>query len=154
MITGTDSVLVLGGDPAGLVHRFLRSWSASWPAMRVTIGESDTVRFQDWDGTGVLSPGPEEILVARDEAMESHWDEHGYTLDATGEGPFAIYYRPYTRRTTEVLALQVPYDHGGGFSFEPYEMVVVGAGLTLLTVVSPDDADDFTTRIIEGLLRS
>jgi hypothetical protein len=29
MITGTDSVLVLSGDPAGLVHRFLRSWSAS-----------------------------------------------------------------------------------------------------------------------------
>lgn len=31
-------------------------------------------------------------------------------------------------------------------------MVVVGAGLTLLTVVSPDDADDFTATIIERLL--
>jgi hypothetical protein len=92
--------------------------------MRVTIGESEAVPFRDWDGTAVLSPGPEEILIARDEAMESHW----------------------------VLALQDPYDHGDGFIYEPYEMVVVGFGLTLLTVVSPDDTDEFTATIIERLL--
>jgi hypothetical protein len=84
--------------------------------------------------------------------MESHWDEHGYTPDTTGQGPFAIYYRPFARRTTEVLALEDPYEHGDHFRYEPYEMVVVGSGLTLLTVVSPDGAEEFTGTILEGLV--
>ena len=151
MITGRDSVWVFAGDPAAVVGRFLTAWSQTWPGMVVAVGRQNNEPFVPWDDRTVrLSPGTEEVLVARDLEMTTRWDEDGYASDATGLGPFAIYYRPYARRTTEMLALQDPYEHD--FVYEPYPVVVVGAGLSLLTIVTPDDAGAFRQTIAQHLI--
>ncbi|WP_067503466.1 hypothetical protein [Actinoplanes sp. TFC3] len=151
MITGQDTVVVLAGDPAAVVRRFLDAWSERWPGLRVAVGVDDSAPFEPWAG-GMVATGREEILVARDEDMEVFWDEHGYALDATGEGPFAIYYSPYGPRSSKVLALEDPYNHGDGFAYEPYEMLVAGRGMSLLTLVTPDEAKEFSATLLDALL--
>ncbi len=150
MITGDDSVVVVGAEPMEAVRKFLDRWSERWPGMRVAVEGADESGFLPWSrGRLDLPVGTGEALVVRDVAMEAAWDEKGYVRDELGEGPVAIYYRPFARRTAQVLAMQDPYDHGDDFIFEPYPMLMVAKGLSLVTVVTPDEAPDFTADVVE-----
>ncbi|MFC0037629.1 hypothetical protein [Actinomadura rayongensis] len=158
MITGHDTVLFVPGPVAERVRAFAAGLAARWPDLRVAVEEVAA------DGTelGVgpfrplrdADPLPESagnVLFARDEAMIAAWDEDGYAPGPDGEGPLMVMYQPCPAPSLRVTALDDPYARG--FRFVPHDAVLVGAGLTLVTLVAPDGPfgaallDELTARL-------
>ncbi|ATW50662.1 hypothetical protein [Streptomyces peucetius] len=139
MITGDDTVLVARGPVAAAIERFLDLWSANRPQLRVASGDEDTGVFWPWT-PGAIRWGERtgHVCVARDEKAAAVWDESGYVLDSSGEGPFSVAYEPAGWRSLKATALEDPYVRTG-FGYQPYEISLVGSGLWLITVVAPED---------------
>ncbi|XVV10842.1 hypothetical protein ACQP2X_39290 [Actinoplanes sp. CA-131856] len=94
-----------------------------------------------------------EILVVRNEAMERAWDESGYFVDSEGYGPFSVLYEKMKRSETRMTATVDPYARQG-YGFEPYEVTVLGRGLSLVTLVTADLEENPSTALIESFIRS
>jgi hypothetical protein len=151
VISGSDTVLVCCGNACESIDRFLDARLLDWPGMRVSISGVVGGRFGRWDQHRFRLPSEGEILVARDEAMEAAWDNEGYIVDPEGEGPFAIYYEAAKRATTPMKALVDPYNREG-FRFEPFELTLVGRGLYLVTLVTPDLEGPFSRVLVDSLI--
>jgi hypothetical protein len=154
MITGYDSV-VIAKSPAGPgVRAMVDGLHARWPDMVVALGGKDAESigpFMPWRQARAAVPAEAgELYVARDAAMERAWDDVGYSLMEGGEGPFAVLYRPAPKRTVAIQLDEEPYGWEG-FRFEPYEATLVSAGLSLVTIVTPDE-ESFFSRDLRGLL--
>lgn len=151
MITGADTVLMTAAAPRLAVRAFLDRWSARWPDMRVLVTGHDESGFAEWArARDVLPTARGNVLVARDAAMVEAWDEFGYELPDSAEGPFTVMYEPCPARTFHVTANEDPYARG--MQFDPYEAVVVGAKLTLVTVVTPDLDGTFSREVIDSVI--
>lgn len=151
MITGHDTVLIAADPAGGPVGRFLRRWSSDpWPAMRVSIDDSPFLPFAEH-----AAPPPDraEILLAADDRMVSAWDEEGYHLSPSGDGPLMLAYEPCPASRLRMLALDDPYRRTG-FAYEPYEATLVAKGISLVTIVTPDQDSDFSIRAIDALATS
>lgn len=154
MITGLDTVFVARGPAGPAVERFLGRWLERWPGMRVASAEegADGV-FAPWaPGVLDLSGTSGSLLVARDERMEADWDDTGYALDHRGEGPLYLAFEPVGRPVLRVSALEDPYGDSG-FRYEPYEVALVGAGLCLVTAVTPEDVP-FSRAVRDALVEA
>ncbi|MFD0721244.1 hypothetical protein [Streptomyces globosus] len=163
-VTGVDSVFLARGPAGPALEAFLDGWLARWPALRVAVdgnpehgGPGDGSGFLLWDRPGrpALPVAHGAVYVERDAGMDRFWDEHGYAPDAAGEGPFALLYQPPARSALTVRALQDPYQDlpSGGSGYEPYGIELVGAGLTLVTTVTPGPPGDPFTDAVHGELR-
>lgn len=154
MITGLDHVVLAQGPAPAVVERFLGSWLNRWPVLRCASGDEDTDGvFSPWvPGQVRASADRGGVLIARDEHMEAVWDLSGYVLDKRGEGPLALYYEPAGWQSLPVVPQEDPYGRVG-FRYEPYDITVVGAGLYLFTLVTPDDGA-FTRAALDTLLLS
>jgi hypothetical protein len=152
LITGYDTVLVTPRPPGDPVSAFIGDLARRWPSLRTSV---DDAGFRPWSGGGT-APSPAlpsdeaEILLARDEAMLAAWDEEGYHLSDDGDGPLMVAYRPCPVPRLNVLALDDPYGHTG-FAYEPYEVLLIGAGLYLVTIVTPDRDSAFSREMRESL---
>ncbi|WP_329385640.1 hypothetical protein OG625_25900 [Streptomyces sp. NBC_01351] len=135
MITGDDHVFVVHGPPAPAIARFLASWAEDRPGLRVAFVGGDG--FHPWAPAGLELPEEAaELLVARDESMPGWWDDHGYRLDGSGEGPFSVLYEKASWESLRVTAMEDPYGDEG-FRHTPYDVRLLGAGFSLVTVVTP-----------------
>lgn len=152
MITGSDSVFVARAPVSTAIERFLDRWLVRWPELRVASGEEGTDGvFSPWESGAVKLPEETgHLLVARDEEMVAGWDDSGYVLDSSGEGPFSLAYEPASWKSLDVVALNDPYSRTG-FGYEPYGISVVGADLQMVTVVAPESGP-FQQALIDGLL--
>ncbi|MEV6850923.1 hypothetical protein [Actinoplanes sp. NPDC051411] len=157
MISGYDSV-VIARSPAGAgIRAMLDGVHARWPGMLVGRSEAEMA------GIGPLLPWRQarggvpaeagELYVARDARMKKDWDEFGYDLGDDGEGPFAVLYGPSPRPTTAIRFEQEPGEDQG-FRFDPYEAVLVTAGLSLVTIVTPDEEGSFSHDLRNRLIRA
>ncbi|MFG3498722.1 hypothetical protein [Streptomyces sp. NPDC047928] len=150
MITGYDSVLVAHGPVAPAIERFFDRWSARWPQPRIATDSEGSGEFLPWaPGAMTWAESTDHVLVARDEEMLRHWDESGYALDARGEGPFALMYKPAEWRTLKAVALEDPYVRTSS-GYEPYEITVAGSQLWMVTVVTPDE-EVFRRSVVDTL---
>lgn len=150
MITGCDTVLVAHGPVPAAVERFLGVWSRRWPHLLIAAGDQETDVFEPFvPGATAWGETTGSLLVARDEEMVAGWDETGYVLDATGEGPFSLAYEPAGWRSLKAMALEDPYARAG-FGYEPYEVVLVGSGLRMITVVAPEEGE-FGRAVVDTL---
>jgi hypothetical protein len=151
MITGVDTVMIVAHAPGAAIIRFLDDWSTRWTSMRVTVSgaRSDFAAWQDMRASVPLSEG--ELLIVRDATMEAAWDEHGYDIPGSPEGPFAILYEPCPAQAFSVTVTSDPYARDTRFSFESHEALAIGSGLTLVTVVAPSPGSKFSLDIIDGL---
>lgn len=149
-----DHVFLAQGPVPVMVERFLGSWFRRWPELRCASGEDDSDGvFSPWaPGLVGASADTGSLLIARDEEMEANWDRSGYVLDERGEGPLALYYVPAGWQSLPMVPQKDPYGHVG-FRYEPYDITVVGAGLYLFTLVTPDDSA-FTRAALDTLLLS
>lgn len=68
--------------------------------------------------------------------MEKDWDEFGYAPRDDGEGPFAVLYGPSPRPATAIRMEEEPGEDQG-FRFHPHGAVLITAGLSLITIVTP-----------------
>ncbi|MFD9412719.1 hypothetical protein ACFWBN_37735 [Streptomyces sp. NPDC059989] len=135
MITGDDHVFMVHGSPASAVERFLTSWAETRPDLRWALAGGDG--FRPWGPAGTALPEEgAEVLVSRDEAMLTWWDEHGYAPDGTGEGPFAVLYEAAPWSSLRVTPGDDPYG-AGELRYEPYEVELLGTGFHMVTVVTP-----------------
>jgi hypothetical protein len=151
MITGYDTVLISSGPAAGSIEEFFRRWSQRWPSMLLAIEGVAESRFLEWEsGVTRLPTDTAEILVARDQAMAEDWDAEGYHLSADGEGPFAVYYGPCPASRLRILALEDPYQRHE-YGFDPYEALLVGPALSLVTTVTPDGESAFSRQVVEEM---
>jgi hypothetical protein len=155
MISGADSVLVIAGHGGPAAVRFLDEWAQRWPAMRVALDGPEVYADGGWpEVRDQVAPDAAEILVARDKDMNAAWEEHGYDIPGDPEGPFAVYYQPCPARRFTAQVTTDPYDRGSEFAFDPYEVQVVGAGLSLVTLVTPDLETDFSQQVITTFIES
>jgi hypothetical protein len=155
MITGFDYDLITTGMPGPAITAFLDAWHAVWPAMRVAITGALDDQFADWPAPRAVVPAETgEILVARDRTMEAEWDERGYDPGPDGQGPFMIIYQSAARTSLRLMALEDPRGQNGLALFEPYEARLVAPHLGLITVVTPDADGDFTTDLLECIIRA
>ncbi|MEV4133042.1 hypothetical protein AB0J72_12850 [Dactylosporangium sp. NPDC049742] len=149
MVTGHDSVFVVGGRVEMGVWAMLQRLHGRWPGMLVAVEGHREDAFVPW-------PVPREVmpfragylLVARDKDMLDRWDDEGYSLMDGAEGPFQVVYEPASVPAVPVELHGDPYGRGGGYRFDPYRATLVTAGLFLVTLVTPDVDSAFS----QGLL--
>jgi hypothetical protein len=155
MISGADNVLVVAGHGGTAVVRFLDGWAQRWPGMRVALDGPEVYADGGWpDVRDQVAADRGEILVARDKDMDVAWEEHGYDIPGEPEGPFAVFYRPCPATQFTAQVTTDPYDRGGDLIFNPYEVQVVGAGLSLVTLVTPDMEKGFSQQVIAAFIES
>ncbi|QFG24971.1 hypothetical protein [Actinomadura sp. WMMB 499] len=147
MISGHDSVLVCAGPVAERVGGFVDALADASPSLLVAVDEGG---FVPWDGRTRPPSGAAELLVARDAEMVDRWDRDGYHLDRDGHGTLMIAYEPCRAPRLDVTVLDDPYGRGG-FLFDPYDVTLIGAGLSLVTVVTPDADGPFARSVLDGL---
>ena len=151
MITGFDTVVVTAGRPGPAIGRFLTEWGSQWPDMQVSAGDPAEPPFITWRDAGPALPETRgEVLVARDERMLSDWDEHGYALPGSAVGPFFLLYQPCPAPRFRAQVQQDPYVTG--MRFDPYPVTIVGTGLSLITIVTPDEDSEFSRSVIDGMI--
>ncbi|TVT38045.1 hypothetical protein FNH05_24685 [Amycolatopsis rhizosphaerae] len=149
MITGFDTVLIAAGPAGPAVTRLLNQWARHWTDMRVALVDHDDSGFREWSSTRQDLPQRQgTILVARDDDMVADWDEHGYKIPDSPEGPFSLLYEPCPARVFSALVKEDPYARNG--RFEPYDAAIVGHNLTLVTIVTPDEQSDYSRSIIDA----
>ncbi|WP_306206872.1 hypothetical protein [Actinoplanes sp. RD1] len=157
MITGYDSVMIARSPAGPAVRAMLDGLHNRWPHMLVGRSEAEETAigpFLPWLRTRDHVPaGTGELYVARDKGMEKDWDDYGYDLRDDGEGPFAVLYRPSPRSTTAIRVDEEPYEDRG-FRFSPHPAVLVTAGLSLITMVTPDEGSPFSRDLRDRLTRA
>ncbi|MGC5021265.1 hypothetical protein [Micromonospora sp. DT47] len=151
MITGHDTVLLSGGRVDVGIRAMLDGLHGRWPNMVVSVSGVANETFLPWPRSrGDVPAGTGEVLVARDTQMEQRWDDVGYSLLEHDEGPFAVLYQPSGRSAVEIKLDEDPYDRPG-FRFGPYPATLVAAGLSLVTLVTPDIESPFSRGILDAL---
>jgi len=150
MITGYDTVFITGVRVDDAIRAMLDDLHRRWPAMVVALTGTSHEGFAAWDSARQMPVGTGDVLVARDPQMERRWDDVGYRLMEGDEGPFAVLYEPVVPPLVEIQFNEDPYGRGD-FTFDPYSATMVAAGLSLVTVVTPDADSPFSRRILDGL---
>jgi hypothetical protein len=157
MITGYDSVMIAPSPAGPGIRAMLDGMHTRWPGMLVGRSEAKTAGigpFLPWlQARREVPAATGELYVARDLGMEKDWDEFGYDLREDGEGPFAVMYEPSLRSTTAICIKEEPYSDRG-FGFDPYDAVLVTAGLSLITMVTPDQESLFSRDLRSRLTRA
>ncbi|MEV4813849.1 hypothetical protein [Micromonospora avicenniae] len=151
MITGYDTVLITGAPVDAGIRAMLDDLHERWPGMLVAVGGEQVGPFLPWRRVRAQVPaGAGEVYVARDAEMERRWDEVGYSLMEHDEGPFALLYEPSGEPAVEIQLNEDPY-HRTDFGFEPYPATLVTAGMSLVTVVTPDKGSPFSRELLDAL---
>jgi hypothetical protein len=161
MITGYDTVLITGAPVDAGIRAMLDDLEGSWPNLLVAVGRDGPLPppagpgpFLPWRTTRAeVRAGAGEVYVARDEEMERRWDDLGYSLMEHAEGPFLLMYEPSRQPAVEIQLNEDPYERGG-FRFEPHPATLVSAGLSLVTIVTPDADSAFSRGLIDSLTQA
>ncbi|WP_346135982.1 hypothetical protein [Streptomyces carpaticus] len=92
--TGAQTVFVAGGDFPARVRVFIGRQLDRWPGLLLDEERFDRGMLGRWElPESPEDPYPECVTFCRDDAMNAFWEENGYDLDASGEGPFALFFR-------------------------------------------------------------
>lgn len=151
MITGYDTALITGAPVDAGIRAMLDDLNGRWPNMLVALGREQLGSFLPWRKMRAQVPaGAGEVYVARDAEMERRWDDVGYSLMEHGEGPFAVLYEFAGQPAVEIEFHEDPYERRG-FGFEPYPATLVTAGLSLVTIVTPDADSPFSRGLLDAL---
>ncbi|MEU2763232.1 hypothetical protein ACIPYR_34410 [Streptomyces parvus] len=99
----TDLVLAGPARVGQLFSRFSVSLQEKWPTHLVNGENSRSFDFRSTSPDVARNDSEPDIATfSRDHQMEEFWEERGYSLDATGEGPIAIFYKPFKRFLLQV----------------------------------------------------
>ncbi|GAA4967404.1 hypothetical protein [Actinoplanes utahensis] len=154
MITGYDRVVIARTPVGAAMKAMLDVLHSRWPDMLVALGDRESGRvgpFLQWGQMRREVPSAAaELYVARDAVMEQRWDEVGYSLMEGGEGPFALLYEPAPQPAVAIQINQEPYERKG-FGFNPYKASLITAGLSLVTIVTPDEESSFSRNLFGSL---
>ncbi|GAA2667227.1 hypothetical protein GCM10010400_29920 [Streptomyces aculeolatus] len=150
----TDFLADLGFPEAA--RRFLVRRTRRWPRLSLNGTPLDDAAPASWQLPEEPGASGSHILgFARDAAMEQHWEDEGYALDGTREGPFALFYSrhggPLTARAvTGVSGVPEPVAE----SVESIGLMLTG--FFVVTLLTPDDpaTDPFSGTVLNDLRAS
>ncbi|MFD3581849.1 hypothetical protein [Streptomyces sp. NPDC058683] len=131
------------------VARARQRWSRLLLSGEPPAGEADwrlPEPDDDYSGIVTFSAGPE---------MEDFWEENGYALDDSGQGPYAVFYR---RRTGPLHATAISGIRADDPDIEP---AVEGTGLLMaeyytVSLLTPEDpaTDAFSAAVVRDFVES
>lgn len=148
--TGHSTDFVIGSGFAGAARAFVAAQAARWPGLFLD-GEPVTEDWAlSWDPAGDPDAPYAEILTfSSGPEMEDFWEEHGYALNAAGEGPFSLFHRlrrgPLGARLSE----------GADTDVAVQGATVLLSQFHLVSLVTPDDpeTDPFSASVLDDFLR-
>ncbi|AKH82294.1 hypothetical protein AA958_08670 [Streptomyces sp. CNQ-509] len=150
----TDFVADLGFP--GAARRFLERRARHWPRLFLNGAPLDDTALGGWQLPEEPDASESNLLgFARDAAMEQHWEDEGYALDETGEGPFALFYSRYGRPLTAGAITGV-----SGVPEQVAESVesigLMLSGFFVVSLLTPDDpaTDPFSGAVLRDLRES
>ncbi|MBW5482769.1 hypothetical protein [Streptomyces bambusae] len=150
--TGYATDLVLGGAPGDLFGRLSPKLAEKWPAYLINGSDHRSFDFGSIAFDPEADPADSEIATfSRDLAMEEFWEEQGYALGTDGEGPFAVFYRPFREFSVTV---DRGTETGSGVDWHGAVLLVPeGFHVSLVTPEDPS-SDPFSGWVRDTLLRS
>ncbi|TLS45924.1 hypothetical protein FE633_12260 [Streptomyces montanus] len=156
-LTGHATDFVVDSTFPVAMRRFVRRRHVWWPGLFLQ-GEPlvSGALAADWclpevgddDCSGI-------VTFSSGQEMEDFWEEYGYALDASGEGPYAVFYRLQLQplHATEVTGVRSACPEGA--------TVVERTGLLLseyfaVSVVTPGDpaTDPFSESVVSDFVAS
>lgn len=94
-LTGYSTDFVVGSGFTDTARAFIAAQASRWPGLHLD-GEPASA-----DSATLWSPKedpddeyPEILTFSSGPAMEAFWEDHGYTLNSDGEGPFSLFFLP------------------------------------------------------------
>ncbi|MEU2777498.1 hypothetical protein ABZ646_32545 [Streptomyces sp. NPDC007162] len=152
-LTGHSTDFTVDASFPDAMRRFASRARRRWP--QLLLSGEPVARERDWrlpepdgDYSGIVtfSSSPE---------MEDFWEENGYALDDSGQGPYAVFYR---RRTGPLHATTV-----AGIRTDDPDVVqaVKGTGLLMaefytISLLTPEDpvTDPFSAAVVDDFVGS
>ncbi|MEV5439694.1 hypothetical protein AB0K80_27335 [Streptomyces sp. NPDC052682] len=155
-LTGHSTDFVVDASFPEAMRRFVRLGQQRWPGLFLCGEPFRSDVAADW-----RLPEPEDddfsgiVTFSSGQAMEAFWEEHGYTLEAAGQGPYAVFYRHHAQ---PLHAMTVSGIH---VASPEAEAAVEGTRLLLseyyaVSVVTPGDPGDdpFSRSVVKNFLAS
>lgn len=150
----TDFLADLGFPEAA--RKFLVHRTRHWPLLILNGERLDDAALASWQLPEEANPSDSNILgFARDAAMEQHWEDEGYALDDTREGPFALFYSRYSRPLSAGSVTGVSgVPEAVAESVESIGLMLTG--FFVVTLLTPDDpaTDPFSGTVLRDLRES
>ncbi|GAA2120273.1 hypothetical protein [Streptomyces synnematoformans] len=150
----TDFVADLGFPEAA--RRFLVRRTRRWPRLSLNGERLDDAALDGWRLPEEPDASESNILgFARDAAMEQHWEDEGYALDDTREGPFTLFYSRYRQPLTAASVTGVSgVPESVAESVESIGLMLTG--FFVVTLLTPDDpaTDPFSGTVLRDLRES
>jgi hypothetical protein len=161
-ISGYSSDFVTDSAFYTALTRFAQRQLGRWPGLHIDGRPVEPASLPHWEPPAATAEelpdadaGPEIVTFSSGLEMEEFWQEHGYALDAAGEGPVSVLYSAsphplYARRVAEVVRA------GAG---EQDLQTVEGIGLLLghylaVSLITPDNpaTDAFSASVRDDFL--
>jgi hypothetical protein len=135
---------------------FVQRGQQRWPGLFLCGEPLPPGASADWQ---LAAADPDDfsaiVTFSSGQAMEDFWEDHGYALDASGQGPYSVFYRlhPQPLRAKSVSGVRA--------TSSAAEMTVEGTGLLLseyytVSLVTPEDpaVDPFSEAILDDFVHS
>ncbi|MFF4748483.1 hypothetical protein ACWD5R_01205 [Streptomyces sp. NPDC002514] len=135
------------------MRRFVARAQRRWP--HLLLSGEPSVQAADW-----WLPEPDDdcsgiVTFSSGSEMEDFWDENGYALDVSGQGPYAVFYR---RHPGPLHATTI-----SGVSAEAADIGAAAEGTRLLmaayysvSLLTPEDpaSDPFSAEVVKDFAES
>lgn len=142
MITGVDYVVYSTISIFQIVGNFYNQLKVRWDQFIVQEFEYEEDRYL-------------ELFFAKDETMNCHHEEHGFSLDCNGEGCFMIFGSRLAVADLDVFVKE--QIHGqNNIRTESYDSKILAENLWEITLVLPDTIGDnpFSKFIMDSFLNA
>ncbi|TPQ19735.1 hypothetical protein [Streptomyces sporangiiformans] len=156
-LTGHATDFVADSTFPAAMRRFVRRRHELWPGLFLQgellvsgalAADWCLTEVEDGDYSGV-------VTFSSGQEMEDFWEENGYALDASGEGPYAVFYR------LQLEPLHAKTVTGVRSASPEAATAVEGTGLLLseyfaVSVVTPEDpaSDPFSESVVNDFVAS
>ncbi|MGW1216266.1 hypothetical protein ACWD5F_42205 [Streptomyces sp. NPDC002499] len=109
-LTGHSTDYIVDGSFPQAMSRFVRRAQQRWPGLFVYGEPVAHAAAADWQLPEADADDFASIVTfSSGSEMEDFWEENGYALDASGQGPYALFYRPHVEplRAAKVSGVEV-----------------------------------------------
>ncbi|MFI2430299.1 hypothetical protein [Streptomyces sp. NPDC018693] len=93
-LTGYATDFIVDTSLPSAMVRFVRSARRRWPGLYVDGEFLTNEAWQTWEmNLPKDDVTPAAVTFTSGQEMEDFWEENGYALDGSGQGPYAVFYR-------------------------------------------------------------
>lgn len=92
-LTGHATDFVVDSAFPEAMKRFVRSAQQRWPGLYMCGERLEPGAVADWQLPEPSGDYSEIVTFSAGQEMEDFWQENGYALDSTGQGPYSVFLR-------------------------------------------------------------